>query len=224
MVIPEAFSVRSHDLERYAWSGLQRYHNVAFTSETVRRVHSVPECWMPDVRKQAAQLRYCLIQARKYFLAAKAVTLATKPTSLYYAIMSLALAEILLKQDGMSSLDKAREENRHHGLVLKYASGRAADLAVAARGLRAVPLELGGGRRAGTFNLWHRSCREMPIVGEIETRMPTGNSVGGSWSSCFRRRYRARAGARRGIGAAGRSLRTPWNGYTSHIERPRRTC
>jgi hypothetical protein len=131
-------------------------------------IHRIDQRWRGDVKKQAQQLRYCIIQAREYFAAAATVSLATKPNLLYYGTMSLALAEILFKQDGNSSLDKARGEHRHHGLSMTVgAIPRGADLPTAAAQLRAVPMEVAGVRK-GTFELWHRSSREHPLGGQIQ--------------------------------------------------------
>jgi hypothetical protein len=117
------------------------------------------------------------VQAREYFQAAETVSIATKPNLMYYGTMSLALAEILLKQSGLSSLDKARSEHRHHGLTMS-AGGipRGASLTDAANHLRAIPLATNGTRR-GTFELWHRSSREHPVAGDITTVFPTGRST-----------------------------------------------
>jgi len=118
MIIQQARSVHAADPVSFAWSGLRRSQNVELVTQRLMHIHSVPTKHRENVRKQAAQIRYCLIQAREYFAAAATVTLATKPNLLYYGTMSLALAEILFKQTGDSSLDKARAENRHHGLTM----------------------------------------------------------------------------------------------------------
>jgi hypothetical protein len=44
--------------------------------------------------------------------------MATRPALLYYCAMSLALAEVLLKQSGESRLEKLRERHNGHGLVM----------------------------------------------------------------------------------------------------------
>ena len=118
-----------------------------------------------------------MVQAREYFTAADAVSIATKPNLLYYGTMSLALAEILLKQSGLSSLDKARSENRHHGLTMTVGGiPRGSDLQTSANQIRAVPVEANGARK-GTFELWHRSSREHPLAGEVTTVFTTGGST-----------------------------------------------
>lgn len=89
--------------------------------------------------------------------------------------MSLALAEILFKQDGGSSLDLARSENAHHGLTLKTIRKPSVQqsLVTSAGMLSARPLEIDG-KRFGTFDLWHRSAREAPVCGKIERMFPNG--------------------------------------------------
>src|SRR5262249_11581118 len=125
-------------------------------------------------KRQATQIRHCLAQAREYYRAAEIVTLAVKPLLLYYAAMSLALAEVLLKQTGDASLDRAREQHRHHGLDFRIEGTVRGDedLIGSCSRLRAAPTIRGVGERFGTFALWHRSCRESPIAGE--QRVPAG--------------------------------------------------
>src|SRR5215469_15549569 len=140
MIISSTTQISNTDLERFGWTGLRRFHNVEVVQTAISDLHKVSRN-NPNVKKQATQIRYCLQQAREYFDAAKVVSLATKPTLLYYSIMNLALAEILVKQDGNSSLDKAREQHRHHGLTFQFTSqGRqASGLGKHAGSLRARP-------------------------------------------------------------------------------------
>jgi hypothetical protein len=171
MIITAAGIVPSTDASSHAWAGLRRFQNVPFVEDVISRLHGISKAHAQNVRKQATQIRYTLIQAKEYFDAAASVTLATKPNLLYYSIMSLAIAEILMKQGGLSSLDKAREQHRHHGLTLRVAStSQKVDLQTAAESLVALPLIRDNGARFGTFELWHRSCREMPICGVATTR------------------------------------------------------
>ena len=181
MLIHEARAIRTGDAADYAWKDLRRFQNVTFVEREIVRLHELDKRWHQAAQKQAAQLRYCLTQAREYFEAAAAVSLATKPTLLYYSIMSLALAEILMKQSGMSSLDKAREQHRHHGLLFKHQpkpAVRSKPLADAAAELVATPMESPNGERKGTFELWHQSCREMPLAGVLREHLPNGTSSG----------------------------------------------
>jgi hypothetical protein len=88
MIITATTAVTDTDFERYGWTGLRRFHNVEAVQTQLSDLHKVPRN-NPNVKKQATQIRYCLQQAREYFDAANAVSLATKPVLLYYSIMNL---------------------------------------------------------------------------------------------------------------------------------------
>ncbi|WP_440260764.1 YaaC family protein [Bradyrhizobium yuanmingense] len=178
MLLTDIAVIRSIE-ERAPWASLQRFHNVNTVTEQLVKLHGLNKQQAQNARKQARQLRFCLMQAREYFLASKVVSLATKPTLLYYSIMSLALAEVLLKQSGDSSLDRAREHHRHHGLL--FSDTRTGNLSErlegSAGGLLARPMVQGETKaRMGTFELWHRGARPMPYVGERILHLPGGQS------------------------------------------------
>jgi len=181
MIITNAARLSVRDPERFSWGELRRFHNVEAVQTLISDIHKAPRS-DPNVKKQATQIRYCLQQAREYFDSAKAVSLVTKPVLLYYSIMNLALAEVLLKQDGNSSLDKAREQHRHHGLTFEFADhGRQAlPLAKHAGAIRACPAirpVKWAPERFGTFELWHRSCRPLPLVGMVTEFAPSNLSL-----------------------------------------------
>ncbi|MET4312846.1 hypothetical protein [Bradyrhizobium sp. RT4b] len=170
-------TVHASDPAAWAWSALRKFQNVELASTRITRLQNIDPRWSKNVRKQARQIRYCMIQAREYFAAAQGVSIATKPNLLYYGAMSLALAEILLKQSGDSSLDRARAEHRHHGLLMTAGEfSLDASLGVSAGALRAVPM-VKSGRRKGTFELWHRTSREHPLAGQIRQHLPEGGST-----------------------------------------------
>lgn len=152
------------DIERLAWDGLRQHRNTEWVAEKLIRRHSIPRNHWPNARKQAQQIRYCLDQAFEYYEAARGVSLSTRPVLLYYATLSLATAEVLYKQTGESSLDRARAEHRHHGLIARVIGRTDGPLNEAANSLLAYPL-IDNGNRKGTFELWHRSARHLPIVG-----------------------------------------------------------
>jgi hypothetical protein len=177
MVINESVKISNERVQAFAWSGLRQFHNIAFTAEQHARLHGV----LPsdqNVKKQATQIRDCLMQAKEYFDASKVVTLATKPVLMHYSVLSLAIAEILMKNDGNVSLDRARVEHNHHGLNLRtsLSNGNISDISRSASGLRAVPSvrrnDDGQLERFGTFELWHRSAREYPVTGYVTTMRP----------------------------------------------------
>jgi hypothetical protein len=183
VIIAHSRKVRTADPAAFAWSGLRRFQNVDLVTNEIIRAQKVDERWHKNVRKQAQQLRYCLIQAREYFAAAQSVSLATKPNLLYYGTMSLALAEILFKQTGESSLDRARSEHRHHGLAMSVGSIPSdASLQTSSQELRAVPVEINGTRR-GTFELWHRTSREHPLAGNATVHLVDGLGVNDRFQS-----------------------------------------
>lgn len=117
MIITSASLIYANDITKTCWSCIRRFHNVDFVRDLICKLQKPPIKQKNNTRKQAEQIKYCLIQAKEYYDAAQAVSLATKPVLMYYSTMSLALAEILLKQDGDSSLDRAREQHAHHGLT-----------------------------------------------------------------------------------------------------------
>lgn len=170
MILTTAHLVKAKNPSRYAWMGLRKFQYVPHVQEQIIKLHKLDKKQHANAKKQANQIRYCLTQAEEYFTAAASVSLATKPNLLYYSIMSLALAEILLKQTGLSSLDKAREQHKHHGLTLRVGGSPnpANDLRQAASALVATPLVRENNERFGTFELWHRSCREMPMAGDYK--------------------------------------------------------
>ena len=182
MIANTGSEFRSNDIAKYAWSGLKKFQNRVLTEAALIKLHSVPRKHFKNAEKQADQIRYCLIQAHEYQIAANAVSFTTKPLLIYYSIMNLALAEILFKQSGASSLDAARKQHAHHGLVLKPgdAARPAGDLTVSATKLRAEPHIQSGGGRFGTFELWHRSARETPICGDFYRDVALGRAVRGT--------------------------------------------
>lgn len=160
--------IDTRDVSEYAWSRLARFQNADFCTDMLVERHRIEKRQLPNARNQAEQIKHCLAQAREYFLAAEVVSSATRPVLLYYATMSLALAEVLMKQTGDSRLAKLRETHPAHGLALKLASDpKTSDsLGDAASKLVAKLQYDGQGRPKGTFELWHRSAREYPIGGE----------------------------------------------------------
>lgn len=182
MIITKTNSVRARDLAGFSWSGLRSFQNASFTLKKLKEYHNLPPVQDRNLKKQAVQIGFCIRQAEEYFVAANSVSVATKPLLLYYGIMSLALAEILLKQNGDSSLDRARGQNAHHGLTLKAIedTNKHDSLEQSASLLKAAPLVKKGGERFGTFELWHRSSREAPLTGRVTDFVTDQNTLNGS--------------------------------------------
>jgi hypothetical protein len=181
MIVSSFTAVDASDVATYAWARLRRYLNVDYVADVIVGLHQLRPEHHDNARKQATQIRYCLTQAREYYDAARSVSMATKPVLLYYATMHLGLAEILLKQTGHSSLDAARAEHGHHGLEIRVESLPPGTRALTpwAESLRAVPRVDKHKRPFGTFGLWHRSCREMPLVGNHTRDYSSGGQTSG---------------------------------------------
>jgi YaaC-like protein len=168
------FSTR--DVSQYAWARLGAFENVEHTASQIEDLHKPPASQRSNIRKQATQLKYCLIQAREYADAARAVSLATKPVLLYYSAMSLALCEVLFKQDGNHRLEKLREHHNCHGLTLglKAIPEPAATLTASAGCLIAKAQLDAAGLAKGTFEVWRKGAGEYPVMGELKKRTPGG--------------------------------------------------
>lgn len=142
-------------------------------------IHCIEEKHHKNTKKQAEQIKFFLSQAKEYFDASRVVTLVTRPVLLYYSAMCLATAEVLFKQSGESSLDRARENHRHHGLVFindraKPLGGPFTCVASSMRSkpaIRTTPGAIESQGRFGTFELWHRTAREAPMVADITSRI-----------------------------------------------------
>lgn len=168
------------DVAEYSWSRLLKYQNIAHTTLAIVKLHQIEKRHEQNAQTQAKQIKFCLVQAREYALAATTVSAATRPVLLYYSIMSLALAEILFKQTANSRLQKLREDHGCHGLTLSLGAPPTtlATLADAAALMIARQQTDKHGKPKGTFEVWRRSAREYPVVGEFTRASGTGQHTG----------------------------------------------
>lgn len=176
MIINSVKIVRTRDVSHYAWTRIGRFQNIEHTTSVIEKLHSLPVKHRSNARRQAEQIKYCLEQAREYYEAAKAVSLATRPVLLYYSTMSLALAEVLLKQDAGSRLSELRAKHNCHGLQLSMSSDPGIDdsLKQACEKLAAKPQVDSTGMPKGTFEVWRRSAREYPVGGDYKVNHSNG--------------------------------------------------
>ena len=167
MVIRDIQAFSAKDVAKYAWSRISHFQNVSHTTNVIASLHALPQRHLTNAKSQAEELKYCLSQAKEYFDAAAVVSLATRPLLLYYGAMSMALAEILLKQSADSRLAKLREHHDCHGLCFVVESDlKPTDsLGDATRKLSAKAQTLPTGDPKGTFEIWRRSAREYPVGG-----------------------------------------------------------
>lgn len=107
------------------WRRLLEYSNEDLAIEAIEKRHGKADNkTLPNYRKQATQIRVSLLQAKEYFDAAKESSLFTRPNHLYYGLVSLASATMLLNGDGTKALDYLRQDNMnaHHGLDFSFCS------------------------------------------------------------------------------------------------------
>ncbi|MBV7582155.1 YaaC family protein [Pseudomonas sp. PDM33] len=172
-------AIEVSDVSGYAWNRLSQYYNVEYVAERLCRLHGLDGKQKSNAKKQAEQIRYCLIQAREYYSASNAVSLSTKPVLLYYCCMSLALAEILFKQTGKSRLSELRAHHNCHGLQLAMTGiPEPKDFIFAAASMLKAKAQVKSSGPNGTFEVWRRSAREYPLVGDFDIKHASGGSRG----------------------------------------------
>jgi len=162
--------------EGFIRSGLARYANVDAVTERLMERFKLSKDDRRNARKQATELGFCLRQAQEYLDAAEDRTLATKPVLLYYATVSLALAEILWKGEGDHRIEKLRSEHGGHGLEF---AGQNVPVNEQAAGARLLCAKMRGpvGKRTGTFGVWHRFARTQQLVGIEREQFLSGQGV-----------------------------------------------
>jgi hypothetical protein len=131
----------------------------------------VPAAKQHFVKLQAESIRYCLQQALEYREAAPASTF-TRPTLVYYSIMSLALCEILFKRDGTYRLAKLRERHGYHGLELSVQTPAALRGEVALNTLSPRRLQ------TGTLPVWCATARSPGLFGKHTAILAASRTIG----------------------------------------------
>ena len=173
MIIQAVRKISRDNVPRFCWRQLAQFQNIGQTAEAIIKLHGLKPDQFDNARNQAREIKSCLAQAREYYDAAASVSLATQPVLLYYAVMSMALAEILFKQSGDSRLAMLRAEHNCHGLDFRV-TGKVTPkqtLTQVARLLVAKAQVMADGPR-GTFEVWRRSHREFPVSGVMMTIFP----------------------------------------------------
>jgi hypothetical protein len=114
--------ITTHDISAEAWRRVLEYANIDFCVKAIEEKHGLAsnKHIAANYKKQASQIRVAILQAREYFEATAASSLFTSPNHLYYGLVSLATAVMLLRGTGDKSLDRLRRspKNRNHGLEL----------------------------------------------------------------------------------------------------------
>jgi hypothetical protein len=143
------------DVSRERWRRLREFANVDIAVSAIARRfgHPATASQHRNYEKQALQLRMCILQAEDYFAAARSSTAYTSPNHLYYGMVSLASAVMLLLGDGTRSFDYLRKDRRnmHHGLDFSVD----ADVAKADKGFGVLELARVQVANHGHFHAWH---------------------------------------------------------------------
>jgi hypothetical protein len=164
-------NILREEAERVAIAGLRSFFNIERVTRLLAERHSVPAKDRHFVQLQAESIRYCLQQALEYRDAALASTFS-RPTLVYYSIMSLALCEILFKRDGRFRLAKLREAHGHHGLNFSVQVPPSFKGDVPLVGLSAERLT------SGTFAVWFETARHPGFFGTYVDVRGAGKTTG----------------------------------------------
>lgn len=112
--------VTCHNVREETWRRIMEYANTEFAYERIENIHgrASNSREKDNYRKQAEQIRSALVQAKEYFHVSTESGLYTKSNHLYYGMVSLNTAIMLLLGSGEKSLDYLRGDNKnmHHGL------------------------------------------------------------------------------------------------------------
>lgn len=112
--------ITTDNVTQETWSRLLEFSNTDIAVHNISTRHGAPKnsSEKTNYRKQAQQIRTCLLQAKEYFDAACESSLVTSPNHSYYGMISLASSVMLMLGDGRKSLDILRRDttNRSHGL------------------------------------------------------------------------------------------------------------
>lgn len=119
-------SITSDDKVTTVWKRLRAFCDRQYTQQCICEKQLISEedlkqgSTRRDVEKQADQVGMCIQQAQQYFQASNQVDLTTRPNLLYYGIVALSRALVMLCKNGCFSLDYLRKRKLHtdHGLRL----------------------------------------------------------------------------------------------------------
>lgn len=120
-IIPEETNsslLYSYNLENQIWREINTITEIRLLKEKIKKnAKSQNEKISDDFAEiKAKDIQFCIKQAKDYFSSSKFATLATKPTLIYYGIISL-VASIIIYKNRDKSLNSMRES---HGLKDKY--------------------------------------------------------------------------------------------------------
>lgn len=118
--------ITCQDIQGETWRRLLEFANLDFTLDRIERFHGAEssKSISQNYKKQAGQIRAAILQSKEYFDAAAHSSLFTSPNHLYYGMVALNTATMLMLSDGTKSLDRLRNDKRNlnHGLEFSTSS------------------------------------------------------------------------------------------------------
>lgn len=153
------------------------FANNEFTYSQIELIHgkATDNSKSQNYKKQASQVRAAILQAKEYFSAANNSSLYTSPNHLYYGMVSLNTAIMLMLGDGRKSLDVLRrsKENLNHGLIFTTNCTEKS----AKNGLDILEKTHVAAGRGGFFRNWYET---LPKTGKISGICEVQNKEGTS--------------------------------------------
>lgn len=168
------FTARGNSSE--TWLRLKRYRDIDYVAKTLMSLHEISSKHKNNVRKQAEQISFSLLQSEEYWRSASKASIATSPLLYYYSILAMALAELLWKQSGEVSLDKARSEHGHHGLDIRMRNNSLDNMMLSTFWAKQ---HFSSEIPRGTFELWRRSARQLPMHATVNYHFDDNSSTSG---------------------------------------------
>lgn len=117
--------ITTDDVSNEAWRRILEFANLDFSIDRISKLHGIStnSSMKSNYKKQAQQIRVSLLQSQEYYNAAISSSTYTSPNHLYYSLMSMCTAIMLLKGSGEKSLDKLRNDNKNMNHGLKMTTG-----------------------------------------------------------------------------------------------------
>lgn len=162
------------NIRRETWRRLLEYSNIDITIDEIAKRHgAITAKTAQNYKKQAEQVRVCVIQAKEYFDAGAASTIFTSPNHVYYGAVSLASMMMLILGNGDYSLDVLRRNHRNHHHGLKFKTD--CTPRNVSNGLTLVEKTSAKILRRGHFANWYSTLPKQNLVHALVVR--TGNTT-----------------------------------------------
>lgn len=147
-------TIKERMSSEYAWRRLRQFNDIDRALSHLLKARDIPRSQHSNARKQLQQLAFSVQQAFEFAKVSENTGSTTRPLLTYYALTSLANAEILWKGSGDQSFDRRESRYNGHGLELIRADGI---LEYSARA---------NANLSGLFGLWRQHSAHAPLCGK----------------------------------------------------------